>query len=109
MEQIERIQAMEEKLNAARSAIEAMEAALKEYAAARADILDLDNYLKSEAWRQDFAADEAGLLPAGLRRGVLSEDGIFNVLEADAALRPALRQALQSYPGGSRKRKGAEP
>ncbi|MBK6087256.1 DUF4298 domain-containing protein, partial [Ruminococcus difficilis] len=29
----------------------------------------------------DFAADEAGLLPKGLKRGVLSEDGIYNLLE----------------------------
>ena len=29
---------------------------------------------------QDFAADEAGLLPKNLKRGVLSEDGLWNVL-----------------------------
>ena len=31
---------------------------------------------------QDFAADEAGLLPKELKRGVLAEDSIWNVLEA---------------------------
>ena len=34
-----------------------------------------------EAWKKDFAADEAGLLPQGLKRGVLSEDGIYNILQ----------------------------
>lgn len=29
----------------------------------------------------DFEADEAGLLPPDLKRDVLSEDGIFNLLE----------------------------
>ena len=29
----------------------------------------------------DFEADEAGLLPPDLKRGVLSEDGIYNLLE----------------------------
>jgi hypothetical protein len=29
----------------------------------------------------DFAANEAGLLPADLIRGVLSEDDIWNLLE----------------------------
>ena len=28
----------------------------------------------------DFAADEAGNLPPDLKRGVLSEDGIWNLL-----------------------------
>ena len=32
-------------------------------------------------WLSDFEADEAGLLPPDLKRGVLSEDGIYNLLE----------------------------
>lgn len=43
-------------------------------------IRELDAYYGSSEWRQDFADDEAGLLPKDLPRGVLSEDGIFNVL-----------------------------
>ena len=39
-------------------------------------------YYAGESWKRDFAADEAGLLPPDLKRGVLSEDGIWNVLEA---------------------------
>ena len=30
---------------------------------------------------EDLADDEAGRLPKGLKRGVLSEDGIYNLLE----------------------------
>lgn len=41
----------------------------------------LSDYYSSDAWRRDFAADEAGLLPQDLKRGVLSEDGIYNLLE----------------------------
>ncbi len=41
----------------------------------------LSGYYGSDAWKRDLAADEAGLLPHGLKRGVLSEDGIFNLLE----------------------------
>jgi len=33
------------------------------------------------AWKADFDADAAGKLPADLKRGVLSEDGIDSVLE----------------------------
>ena len=41
----------------------------------------LEAYYTSSAWRTDFEADEAGLLPPDLKRGVLSEDGIYNLLE----------------------------
>lgn len=41
----------------------------------------LAEYYSSPAWKLDFAADEAGLLPKDLKRGVLSEDGIYNLLE----------------------------
>ena len=41
----------------------------------------LSDYYTSSAWKRDFAADEAGLLPKELKRGVLSEDGVYNLLE----------------------------
>lgn len=41
----------------------------------------LSDYYGSAAWKRDFAADEAGRLPAGLKRGVLSEDGVYHLLE----------------------------
>ncbi|MBR4201314.1 MAG: GNAT family N-acetyltransferase [Oscillospiraceae bacterium] len=42
---------------------------------------ELSDYYGSAAWKRDFAADEAGLLPKELKRGVLSEDGIYNLLD----------------------------
>lgn len=42
---------------------------------------ELEAYYKSPEWKRDFADDEAGRLPKGLKRGVLSEDGIYNLLE----------------------------
>ena len=44
-------------------------------------IRELEAYFLSDEWKQDFAADEAGLLPKGMKRGVLSEDGLYNLLE----------------------------
>ena len=43
-------------------------------------LAELEKYYTSDAWKQDFAADEAGLLPKELKRGVLSEDGVYNLL-----------------------------
>ena len=70
-----RIRHYEALLDALRSGDDAPEAL---DAAARA----LSVYYAGESWKRDFAADEAGLLPPDLKRGVLSEDGIWNVLEA---------------------------
>ena len=40
----------------------------------------LSDYYSSLAWKRDYAADEAGLFPKDLKRGVLSEDGIYDLL-----------------------------
>lgn len=37
-------------------------------------------YYEGGQWLADYALDEAGLLPADLKRGVLSEDGVYNFL-----------------------------
>lgn len=42
---------------------------------------ELKAYYTSDEWKQDFTGDEAGLLPKKMPRGVLSEDGIYNLLE----------------------------
>ena len=41
----------------------------------------LQEYMDSGAWLSDFEADERGEFPAGLKRGVLSEDGLYNLLQ----------------------------
>ena len=81
MENIKRIEQMEDRLNRAMDAVREMETALEHYEAVQEDIRILNEYLGSEEWKADFAADEAGLLPADLKRGVLSEDGVWNLLE----------------------------
>lgn len=40
----------------------------------------LGTYYEGPLWRQDFEDDEKNLLPQGLKRGVLSEDAIYNLL-----------------------------
>ena len=44
-------------------------------------ISELEAYYESVKWRKDFESDEAGLLPKNLKRGVLSEDGINDLLD----------------------------
>ena len=44
-------------------------------------ISELEAYYESVKWRKDFENDEAGLLPKNLKRGVISEDGINDLLD----------------------------
>ena len=81
MEQIARIEHMERQLDIASHAVRRLTEALEECEAAREALRDLEAYYGSEEWKRDFADDEAGLLPKELKRGVLSEDAIWNVLE----------------------------
>ncbi|MBP5498869.1 MAG: DUF4298 domain-containing protein [Muribaculaceae bacterium] len=79
--QTERIKAMEARLNRGVAVAADMEQALLQFGTIQEDLKALEQYLGSEERKQDLAADEAGLLPDGLKRGVLSEDGIWNLLE----------------------------
>ena len=92
MDRISRIEEMEKKLDNAIGAVHALDRALDGYAAASEDIRALEDYLSSPERRGDLAADEAGLLPASLKRGVLSEDGIFNLLDENDELLKRLRE-----------------
>ncbi len=42
----------------------------------------LKEYYKGGQWQKDYEADERGELPADLKRGVLSQDGLWNLLES---------------------------
>ena len=94
MNRIDRIKAMEAKMDRAAKAVADAEKALESYDAVLGDLKALAAYYASEQWMRDFAADEAGKLPVDLKRGVLSEDGIFDLLEEDRCLKAQLAQTL---------------
>ena len=78
--QLARIRKMERRLNRASAAVKRLEAALDKWEEAQEAIAALNEYYGSDLWKQDLADDEAGRLPVDLKRGVLSEDGIWNLL-----------------------------
>ena len=66
--------------------VQAMEAAFNRVSADPAsadpkDVAKLKDYMESRQWQLDYEADEAGEIPAGVARGVLSQDGLYNLLE----------------------------
>ena len=42
---------------------------------------ELRDYYTGGQWLLDYEADERGELPADLKRGVLSQDGLWNLME----------------------------
>lgn len=75
-----RIRQMEEHLDAAEEALRALDSALTQYAAVRPRLKQLTAYYESPQWLADYDADCAGLLPSDLKRGVLSQDAVYNLL-----------------------------
>ena len=80
MKQIERIAIMEQCLDESAEAIQALSKAMERYEAIHPSLKKLSDYYGSTRWMKDYGDDEAGKLPKDLKRGVLSEDAVYDLL-----------------------------
>jgi len=80
MNQTERITYYENVLNAARKELERISSKKQAGEELRRMLDELEQYYGSVIWFKDYDDDHAGNLPEDLKRGVLSEDGIYDVL-----------------------------
>ena len=80
MKQIERIKQMEQYLDDSYDAVRALSEALNRYEAIQKSLEKLSAYYGSTLWMKDFEDDENGKLPKDLKRGVLSEDAVYDLL-----------------------------
>lgn len=80
MKQIDRITEMERCLDASEEAVKKLSEALDCYEANQKAIRKLFDYYGSTLWMKDFEDDEAGRLPKDLKRGVLSEDAVYDLI-----------------------------
>ncbi|MBQ9374858.1 MAG: DUF4298 domain-containing protein [Ruminococcus sp.] len=85
-EQIKRIEQMEEIFDKVSPVVKNLENAIDEYLIIKDDITKLENYYSSGDWREDYNADEAGMIPADIKRGVLSQDSVYDLLADHDAL-----------------------
>ena len=92
MKQIERIERMEQYLERVMHATNGVDDVLDENEAVQKALRELEAYYGSDTWKHDFEDDEQGKLPKNLKRGVLSEDAIWNVLEDYRNHTPQLTQ-----------------
>ena len=80
IERIKRIEKMEELLNRLTDVLNHTDDALAQLENSQDAMKELTDYYSSPLWMADYEADERGEIPAYIRRGVLSEDGIYNLL-----------------------------
>ena len=80
MDQIERIKKMETILDESQESVNSMHKALDNYEKTQSGLKELKEYYASELWKRDFEDDEDGKLPQDLKRGVLSEDAVYDLL-----------------------------
>ena len=78
--QIARIYRMDEILDKSGKAVRDLKEALDRYVALEEEIRELELYYTGGQWQKDFADDEAGKFPRDLKRGILSEDSVFDFL-----------------------------
>ena len=78
-ERVERVKKMEELLDKVTPKVKAFEQSLTNLNSAFDDIKILNEYYKKE-WKEDYEADEQGKIPKDLKRGVLSQDTLFDLL-----------------------------
>lgn len=81
MDQITRIMHMERLMEEVSSALSCLEKGTGTCENILPALEELRAYYTGPLWRADFEDDEAGLLPPDLKRGVLSEDGLWDLLE----------------------------
>ena len=80
MQEIKRIQEMEQALDDVATAHKALAAALADFSSKQEQLAELSNYYGSQDYHHDLAIDENGQLPSDLKRGVLSQDTVYDLI-----------------------------
>jgi len=77
---IERIQQMEALLDAVREAFRQRGDSVRSEPEIREKLRLLEDYMASGRWLADYELDESGGLPPDLKRGVLAQDTLYDLL-----------------------------
>ncbi len=87
---------MENNLDLSKAAVDELSAAFDRYIAVQENLKALSEYYSSRQWMEDFCDDENGLFPADLKRGVLSEDAVYNLLCDNTTLIESIKKYISS-------------
>ncbi|MBQ7059790.1 MAG: DUF4298 domain-containing protein [Firmicutes bacterium] len=97
MNKIERISYHESLMNQAEKAIHQLDEALEQFPEIQKRLNILDGYYTSTEWMEDFEASERGEIPEDVPCGVLSEDGIYNLLEKNRELIDLMKEISEKF------------
>ncbi len=92
-EQLQRIAHMEELYDKSRETVDNLFRAMQQYRVLKNEIKELVDYYQSELWMADFETDREGLIPKDMKRGILTEDAIYDLL-ADVDRIPKVMEKL---------------
>ena len=102
MTQIERIEEMEKCLTESKKAVKKMGEALEIYEAAQKSYKKLCTYYGSVRWMKDYEDDQNGKLPKNLKRGVLSEDAVYDLITENHDITTRLLKVITNNVEGHR-------
>lgn len=80
MNRADRISSMEKIMEEMQGRVSQLRSSLDSFSEGQKRYARLIDYYGSSQWMKDYEADEAGKLPADLKRGVLSEDGVYDLI-----------------------------
>ncbi len=106
MPNLDRIAEMELALDRAAAAAQALDAALPAWEGAQGDFAALLAYMDGGEWLKDCLADEEGRIPKDMKRGVLSQDALYDLLTDQARLRGKMRELGEDGTRGDEVRSG---
>jgi len=95
---IERIEEMEQAFDQVCAVQAELHKAITACSEAAEAFRKLSAYYAGE-WKQDYAADEKGELPSGLKRGVLSEDGLWDMFSESKELIEQMKKLIEEIEG----------
>ena len=88
---VKRVAEMEERFDSLQQSVRALEDALNLSQDFRDNYKALKKYMDSGKWLKDYEVDEKGGLPQDLKRGVLSQDGLYDLLQDASGLIDSLK------------------
>ena len=97
MKQLERIEKMEAIFDKARANIGNLSRELETYQSLQKDLEKLIAYYEGRQWMKDFTDDQQGKIPADVKRGVLSEDGIYDMLIEEKEMINSMLDIIRGY------------
>lgn len=93
---IARIQRMEQHLDEVLYAKNTCPASMYEEASLKAKLQELTHYYENGQWLQDYDCDARGELPPDLKRGVLSQDTLYDLLCEIKKEQPMIREITEA-------------